>query len=84
MPVEKHDLVYELPESKATIQHLKSTDLRFAELFADYHRVETEVHRYEAGPDNTTDQHLEDLKKQRLNLKDRLVRMVHEHESSTG
>lgn len=84
MPVEKHDLVYELPESKETIRHLKTTDTHFAELFNEYHQVESDVHRYEAGAENTSDEHLEDLKKRRLNLKDQLTRMVRDHEASTG
>ena len=82
MPVEKHELVHEKPESKETIQHLKSNNHHFAELYDEYHKVETEVHRFETGAENASSEHLEDLKKQRLNLKDKLFRMIQDHESS--
>lgn len=82
MSVEKHDLVHELPESKEAIHHLKINDNHFAKLFDEYHEVEHEVHRYELGAENTTDEHLEDLKKQRLHLKDQLFHMIREYESS--
>jgi uncharacterized protein YdcH (DUF465 family) len=83
MSVEKHDLVHEIPESKASIHHLKTSDNHFAKLFDEYHEVEHEVHRYELGAENTSDEHLEDLKKQRLHLKDQLFHMIREYESST-
>lgn len=82
MPVEKHDLIHELPESKEAIHNLKMNNNHFAKLFHEYDLVETDIHRYETGAENTSDDHLEDLKKQRLNLKDQLVRMIQEYESS--
>lgn len=82
MPVEKHDLVHEIPESKQTINHLKSNDHHFRTLFDEYHEVEREVHRFETGAENTSDDHLEDLKKQRLHLKDQLFHIIREYESA--
>lgn len=82
MPVEKHDLVHEIPESKAAIHHLKTNDHHFRNLFDEYHEVEREVHRFETGGENTSDDHLEDLKKQRLHLKDQLFHIIREYESS--
>ncbi len=84
MPVEKHDLVHEMPESKEAIHHLKTSNNHFAKLFDEYHEVEHEVHRYEMGAENTSDEHLEDLKKQRLNLKDQLSGMIREYEASAN
>lgn len=82
MPVEKHDLIRELPESKEAIHHLKANDHHFARLYGEYHEVETDIHRYETGAENTSDEHLEDLKKQRLHLKDQLFHIIKEHEAS--
>lgn len=84
MPVEKHDLVHELPDSKEAIHHLKANDDHFRNLFDQYHEAEHEIHRYETGAENTSDEHLEDLKKQRLHLKDKLFHIIHDYESSTS
>ncbi|MFC4260949.1 YdcH family protein [Marinobacter lacisalsi] len=48
----------------------------------EYHEVDHAVHHFEVGAEKTSDEPLEDLKKQRLNLKDRLAGMIREHESS--
>ena len=45
MPIEKHDLLHEFPESKDTIHKLKMSDQHFAELFEEYHDLQHEVHR---------------------------------------
>ncbi len=83
MSVEKHDLEHEKPESKETILHLKTHDHHFARLYEDYQGIETEVHRFETGAENTSAEHLEDLKKQRLILKDQLFSIIHRYESSS-
>ena len=83
MSVEKHDLIHEMPDSKEAIHHLKTNDNHFRNLFDEYHEVEHDVHRFETGAENTSDEHLEDLKKQRLNLKDQLFHIIHEYKSST-
>lgn len=82
MSLEKHDLIHEFPESKEAIHHLKTNNNHFAKLFEEYHEVDHSVHHFEGGAENTSDEHLEDLKKQRLNLKDQLSGMIREYESS--
>ena len=73
---EKHDLIHELPEFKDKIHELKLSNEHFAELFEEYHEVEHEVRRVEEGIENTSDEYLEERKKQRLNLKDQLFEML--------
>jgi len=73
---EKHDLIHELPEFKDKIHELKLSNEHFAELFEEYHEVEHEVRRIEEGIENTSDEYLEERKKQRLNLKDQLFEML--------
>ncbi len=73
---EKHDLIHEFPEHKETIHNLKLTDHHFARLFAEYHDVDHEVHRIETGAETTSDEYLEEKKKQRLHLKDELFAMI--------
>ena len=73
---EKHDLVHELPEHRETIHNLKITDNHFAKLFDEYHEVDHEVHRIETNVETTSDEYLEEKKKQRLHLKDELLKMI--------
>lgn len=73
---EKHDLIHELPQHRETIHNLKMTDPYFAQLFSEYHEIDHEVHRIETGVENTSDEYLEDRKKQRLYLKDKLFQLI--------
>lgn len=76
MPIENHSLAKEFPEMKELIHQLKSRDQHFAKLFAEYDRVEHSVQRMESGAENVADDVLEDMKKQRLHLKDQLFSML--------
>ena len=76
MLTDKHDLVHELPEHREIIHELKMANPHFARLFDEYHEVDHEVHRIEAGIENTSDEYLEKRKKLRLYLKDELFRMI--------
>ena len=73
---EKHDLIHELPEHRETIHNLKMTNNHFSRLFDEYHEIDHEVHRIESGIENTSDEYLEEKKKQRLHLKDELFQMI--------
>lgn len=74
--LEKHDLIHELPEHKETIHNLKMSDNHFARLFDEYHDKDHEVHRIETGAENTSDEYLEQCKKERLKLKDELFAII--------
>lgn len=76
---EKHDLHHEFPEFKDAIHHLKMNDAHFARLFKEYHELDHEVLRIEQGVENTSDEYLEQQKKQRLHLKDSLFAMLKKH-----
>ncbi len=76
MPLENHSLIKEFPEMRERIHKLKTSDNHFARLFDEYDSVEHMVHRIESGVEATTDEHLEQLKKQRLNLKDELFNLL--------
>lgn len=82
MSLEKHDLVNELPESRDAIHMLKTGSSHFARLFDEYHELDHEIHRIESGAETTSDEYLEDRKKQRLHLKDQLYSMIREYEAS--
>lgn len=76
MRIEKHDLLHEFPEHKDRIHELKMSDSHFARLFDEYHDLDHEVRRIEEGVENTSDEYLEQLKKQRLKHKDDLYAII--------
>jgi uncharacterized protein len=80
MPLENHSLVNEFPEMRDRIHTLKTTDNHFARLFDKYDAVEHTVHRIEAGTDAASDERLEQLKKERLSLKDELFSLLNKSE----
>lgn len=71
-----HDLVHELPEFREKIHQLKLVDNHFSKLFDEYHLINSEVLRLEAENIPVTDEAFEALKKQRLNLKDKLYSIL--------
>jgi len=73
---EKHDLVHELPEHKERIHELKMSDKHFQKLFDKYHDLDHQVKRIEEGIETPSDEFVETLKKERLNLKDQLFSMI--------
>lgn len=76
MNLQKHDLHHEFPEFYNEIHHLKLNNNHFARLFKEYHEVNQEVSRIEQGVENTSDEYIDQRKKQRLKLKDELFKML--------
>lgn len=76
MNLENHDLHAEFPEFHDKIHALKLSNGHFARLFDEYHKVNKHVHRIEVNAELATDRELEDLKKERLALKDELYAML--------
>lgn len=81
-PLEKHTLVKDLPEHKHTIRHLKMHDAHFAKLFNSYNDLETEVHNIEKDDSRVGDDHIEYLKKRRVQLKDELFDIIQKTEQA--
>jgi hypothetical protein len=73
---EKHDLIHELPEHKQRIHELKMSDENFRKMFDEYHELDHQIIRMEEGIETPSDDVLEELKKQRLFLKDQLFAMI--------
>lgn len=71
-----HDLAHEHPEYKDQIHDLKTSNAHFAKLFNQYHEVNKEILRVEKGVEAASDERLEDIKKQRLFLKDEMMQML--------
>lgn len=65
-----HPLISEFPEYKKTIHTLKMENNHFKKLFFEYEGIDKEIVRIEQGLENTSDAYIEELKKERLALKD--------------
>lgn len=71
--MENHMLANEFPKFKELMIELKVSDNHFKKLFEEYDEVNGQIEHYEAGEQNhTTDEHLTELRKQRLHLKDEI------------
>jgi len=73
---EKHDLLHELPEYKDQIHELKMNNKHFEKMFDKYHDLDHQIRRIEEGIETPEDSYSEELKKERLHLKDELFGMI--------
>jgi uncharacterized protein len=76
MQVEHHDLHSDFPEFNDAIHALKSGNPHFASLCASYHRLTGKVEDLEEHDMPVADFTIEDMKKQRVKLKDELYHML--------
>ena len=72
-----HELHEEFPEHADRIHELTVSNAHFAHLADKYHEVNRAIHRAETEVEPTDDFHLEDMKKERLALKDELAGILH-------
>ncbi|MEC5156510.1 YdcH family protein [Chryseobacterium sp. MP_3.2] len=71
--MENHNLTNEFPELATKINDLKLNDEAFKKMYVNYEEVNALIQHYEEGEQNhTTDDHLTDLRKKRVHLKDDL------------
>jgi hypothetical protein len=71
-----HELHEEFPDKTQKIHDLKASDAHFARLAEAYHLVNRDIHRAETDVAPTSDEHLEEMKKQRLHLKDQIAALL--------
>lgn len=76
MPLTHHPLVKEFSSHKEQIHNLKLTDKHFSNLMEKYEVLDKEIYRFESGTDATSDEHLEELKVERVALKDTLYKSI--------
>lgn len=71
--MENHNLTHEFPELEEKINQFKRNDESFKKMYVNYEEVNALIQHYEEGEQNhTTDEHLTDLRKKRVHLKDDL------------
>ena len=71
-----HELAEEFPEYVEKMHEMKLSNAHFVKLFNEYHDLNREIHRAETNIEPTDDFHMEDMRKQRLRLKDEIYGML--------
>jgi uncharacterized protein YdcH (DUF465 family) len=67
-----HELAEEFPEHIGKMHDLCASDAHFSKLFEEYHTVNRAVHSAETDVKPTSDDHISDLRKARMRLKDKI------------
>ena len=76
MQVDHHDLHQEFPDMQDAINNLRNSNPLFASLYGSYHRLTGKVEDLEEHDMPVHDFTLEDMKKQRVKLKDQLYSLM--------
>jgi hypothetical protein len=76
MQVEHHELRHEFPEMVDAIDALKAGNAHFARLMGSYNRLTGKVEDLEEHDMPVSDFTIEDMKKQRVKLKDELYHLL--------
>lgn len=71
-----HELAEEFPDAVDKMRELKMNNGHFARLFDEYHDVNRSIHRAETDIEPTDDFHMEEMRKQRMRLKDEIYGML--------
>ena len=71
-----HELKDEFPEEAPFIERLTKTNYEFRRLATRYDEVNRNIYCIESEEEPTSDEVLEDLKKQRLKLKDEIAAII--------
>ncbi|MEL6999746.1 MAG: DUF465 domain-containing protein [Pseudomonadota bacterium] len=71
-----HELAEEFPDKLDAMHALKESDAHFRKLFDEYHAVNRAIHRAETNVEPTDQFNEEDMRKQRMRLKDEIARML--------
>jgi len=71
-----HELADEFPEHSERIHALKQSDAHFARLAAEYHEANRAVHRMETRVEAASETREEEMRKQRLRLKDEIAAIL--------
>ncbi len=67
-----HELAEEFPNHLEALHALKTSDAHFARLADRYHEVNRAIHRAETKVEPTDDFHMEEMRKERMQLKDQI------------
>jgi uncharacterized protein YdcH (DUF465 family) len=65
-----HELAEEFPDRIDAMHALKESDAHFAKLFDEYHSINRAIHRAETDVEPTDDLNMQQMRKERMTLKD--------------
>jgi len=71
-----NELIDMFPKQAAQIHDLKAENGEFSRIFDEYHDVTREIHRGETNVEPMDDFHLEELRKRRLQMLDRVTAIL--------
>lgn len=71
-----HELTSDFPEHADRIAALRQSDAHFARLADEYHDINRAVHRAETNVEPTSDDHLNEMRRTRMHLKDELFAIL--------
>jgi uncharacterized protein YdcH (DUF465 family) len=73
---ESHDLLHEFPEYESKIAKLRESNDLFHNLMDEYDWLDAQIRNLEELSTPISDFHMEEMKKRRLHLKDKLYRIL--------
>jgi uncharacterized protein YdcH (DUF465 family) len=73
---EMHDLIHEFPNLTDKIDELRTSNATFAQLMKEYDELDARIRDLEGLGQPVADETIEELKKTRLSLKDRLYALL--------
>lgn len=73
---EPHDLLHEFPELEGRIEQMRASNEEFSRLMGEYDALDSRVRQIEELGTPVADETIEDLKKERLKLKDQLYALL--------
>jgi hypothetical protein len=71
-----HELHEEFPDDYEVLHRLQVEDAHFARLADEYHGINRQIHRIESNVEPASDVHSEELRRQRLRLKDEIAGLL--------
>ncbi|UWR22741.1 YdcH family protein [Sulfitobacter sp. S190] len=71
-----HELAADFPEHAEAISARRQSDAHFAKLADEYHTLNREVHRAETDVVPVSDERMNEMRKQRMALKDTLYGLL--------
>lgn len=73
-----HELSEEFPKNVGQMATLRQVDTHFAKLFESYHTVNRAIHRDETNVEPTSDDHMQEMRRELIALKDEIAAYLRE------
>ena len=77
--IKKHQLTVDFPEFEAKIHELKVSDNHFKKLFEEYDTLDHDVYRIESDTEPASDDTLNNLRVERVRVKDEIYAYLKEN-----